>query len=222
MRTLLHVPLFASCRILRVLLAEKGLQTQLKVEPVWDRRPEFLALNPAGDVPVLVEPDGVTLPGASLALEYLEEVYPDPPLLGADPVSRAEARRLFQWFDGKFGREVTDNLVGEKLLRRLVGSGQPVSEAIRAGHSNIRYHLDYVGYLADRRRYLAGDAFGIADIAAACHLSCVDYLGDVPWDSYPLARDWYARIKSRPSFRPLLDDTVPGAPPPDHYRDLDF
>ena len=70
--------------------------------------------------------------------------------------------------------------------------------------------------------WLAGDDFSLADIAAAAHISCVDYLGDVPWSDYPGAHDWYARVKSRPSFRPLLADHIPGLPPPKHYADLDF
>jgi glutathione S-transferase len=82
--------------------------------------------------------------------------------------------------------------------------------------------LDYIGYLTEQRRWIAGDELTLADITAAAHLSCVDYLGDVPWSDHPNAKDWYARIKSRPSFRPLLGDHIPGAPPPPHYADLDF
>ena len=58
--------------------------------------------------------------------------------------------------------------------------------------------------------------------AAAAHLSTVDYLGDVPWKEHEEAKDWYARVKSRPSFRALLEDNVPGAPPQRHYANLDF
>jgi len=74
----------------------------------------------------------------------------------------------------------------------------------------------------ERRRWLAGENFSLADITAAAHLSTLDYLGDVPWDNHEPAKEWYARIKSRPSFRPLLADHIPGAPPPKHYADLDF
>jgi glutathione S-transferase len=117
---------------------------------------------------------------------------------------------------------VTENLVGEKLLKRLSRVGTPNSGAIRAGHANIGYHLDYIGYLVERRRWLAGDHFSLADIAAASHLSALDYLGDVPWDNHEPAKEWYARMKSRPSFRPLLADQIAGMPPPAHYADLDF
>jgi glutathione S-transferase len=117
---------------------------------------------------------------------------------------------------------VTENLVGEKIMKRFLGFGQPNSNAIRAGKSNLGYHLDYISFLAERRRWLAGDHFSLADISAAAHLSSLDYLGDVPWDAHEPAKEWYARVKSRPSFRPILSDHIPGAPPPKHYADLDF
>lgn len=154
--------------------------------------------------------------------EYLEEAYPDKPLLYGDIHQRAEIRRLVGWFEQKFNREVTANLVEEKVGKRLMGQGQPNSQAMKAGYANIHYHLDYIAYLMDRRRYLAGEEFSLADITAAAHLSCLDYLGDVPWEGHEGARDWYARVKSRPSFRPLLADRVPGISPVAHYDDLDF
>jgi glutathione S-transferase len=94
--------------------------------------------------------------------------------------------------------------------------------AIRAGRTNIRYHLKYIGYLIGQRNWLAGDQLTYADLAAAAHLSCVDYLGDVPWDEDDTAKHWYARVKSRPAFRALLADRIAGMPPPAHYADLDF
>lgn len=222
MRTLYHLWLSAPSRQVRIALAEKGLEFELKVERVWDRRQDFLALNPAGTVPVLVEDEGVVVVGRYAIAEYLEEMHPTRSLLGKAPLDRAEVRRLLAWFDDKFSHEVTDNLVEEKVMKRFMGMGQPNSAAIRAGYANVHYHLEYVGYLAERRKYLAGDHFSLADIAAAAHLSCLDYIGDVPWEEHPRAKDWYVRIKSRPSFRPLLQDHIPGAPPPKHYADLDF
>ena len=222
MRTLYHFWLSPYCRKVRVALAEKGLACELLVEKVSERRPEFLCLNPAGEVPVLIEPDGSVLADSAAIIEYLEEVYPHTALLGHTPEARAETRRLIAWFDDKFNREVTENLVGEKLIKRVQGYGQPHAASIRAGLANIHYHLDYIAYLADRRKWLAGDSFSLADIAAAAHLSTVDYIGDVPWEEHVEAKNWYARIKSRPSFRSLLSDTIPGVPPPRHYADLDF
>jgi glutathione S-transferase len=222
MRTLYHLWLSPYSRKVRVALKEKGLDFSLKVEKVWDRRPEFLTLNPAGTVPVLVEENGEVVADSGAICEFLEEVYPTRRLIGGMPAERAETRRLVAWFDTKFESEVTSNVLGEKVLKRFLGRGEPDATAIRAGLRNIHTHLDYIGWLAERRTWLAGNDFSLADIAAAAHLSCLDYLDDVPWDQHEGAREWYARIKSRPSFRPLLADHIPGSPPPKHYADLDF
>lgn len=222
MRTLYHLWLHPFSRKVRVVLAEKKLDFELKIEKIWERRIEFLSLNPAGDVPVLIEPDGTTLANSQVISEYMEEVYPETPLVGGDPVQRAETRRLTSWFDVKFNQEVTENLVGEKLMKRFLRLGEPHGPSIRAGHANIHYHLDYIGFLTEKRNWLAGDVFSLADIAAAAHLSAVDYIGDVPWEEHQAAREWYARVKSRPCFRPLLEDRIPGFTPASHYEDTDF
>jgi glutathione S-transferase len=222
MRTLYHLWLSPSCRKVRVVLQEKKLEFEMRVENTWDRREAFLALNPAGEVPVLVEPAGTPLSDSDAICEYLDETHPEPSLFGDQPVERAEVRRLVAWFDHKFNREVTENLVGEKIMKRFLGLGEPNSKAIRAGHANIHHHLAYIAYLTERRKWLAGENLTLADIAGAAHLSVIDYLGDVPWDENEAVKDWYVRIKSRPSFRPLLDDLIPGTKPPGHYRDLDF
>ena len=154
--------------------------------------------------------------------KIIDEIHPEPALVGRHPLERAEVRRLVHWFDEKFNVEVTENLVGEKVMKRFLGLGAPDSKAIRAGHNNINTHLSYISYLIERRKWLAGNEFTLADIAAAAHLSTIDYLGDVPWTDYHPAKDWYARIKSRPSFRALLSDHIPGVPPSKHYANLDF
>jgi glutathione S-transferase len=222
MRVLYHLTLSPFARKVRIVLAEKNLDFTMKTEKTWERRPEFLALNPAGEVPVLIEPDGTVLAGTDAIVEYLDEAYREKILIGINPVDRAEVRRLNSWFDLKMNQEVTENLLGEKMMKRFIGTGQPNSQAIRAGHGNLPYHLDYIAYLVERRRWLAGDHFSLADITAAAHLSSLDYLGDVPWDDHEPAKEWYARIKSRPSFRPILADHIPGIAPPKHYTDLDF
>ncbi len=210
MRTLFHLWLHPFSRKVRIVLAEKKLDFELQIEKIWERRTEFLAMNPAGDVPVLVEQDGTTLANSQVICEYLEEVYPEVNLLGRDPVQRAETRRLVSWFDVKFNREVSDNLVGEKLMKRFLKMGEPHGPSVRAGHANIHYHLDYIGFLTEKRKWLAGDNFTMADIAAAAHLSAIDYIGDVPWEEHEAAREWYEKVKTRNSFRPLLEDEIPG------------
>jgi glutathione S-transferase len=222
MRTLYHLWLHPFSRKVRIVLAEKKLEFKSEIERIWERRTEFLTMNPAGDVPVLVEADGTTLANSMVICEYLDEVYPEPSLLGLDPVQKAEVRRLTCWFDIKFNQEVTENLVGEKLMKRFLKMGEPHGPSIRAGHANIHYHMDYIGFLTEKRNWLAGDAFSLADITAAAHLSAIDYIGDVPWDEHQAAKDWYARVKSRPSFRALLEDRIPGFLPARHYENVDF
>jgi glutathione S-transferase len=222
MRRLYHMPLSPQSRKIRLVLGEKKLEAELIEERVWERRLDFLRLNPAGDVPVLVERDGRTLADSAAIFEYLEETGPEPRLLPSDPVDRAEARRLVGWFDGKFNAEVTENLVAERALKRLARTGHPDSARVKAGARAIKTHLEYVGWLVERRHWLAGEALTVADFAAAAHLSCLDYIGDVPWEVSDAAKEWYARVKSRPCFRPLLSDHLPGFSPPAHYADLDF
>ena len=222
MRILYHFPLSPYARKIRLVLAERRLPFELKIEKIWERRPEYLAMNPAGTVPTLIEEDGTIIPDSNVICEYLEDVYPDTPMIGRTPRERTEVRRLIAWFDGKFAAEVTRNLYGEKLLKRLSGKGHPDVNAIRAGYANLKSHMDYLGWLGENRRYLAGDEISVADFAAAGHVSTLDYTGEIDWASFPAVREWYARIKSRPSFRPLLTDRVAGIAPPEHYGNLDF
>lgn len=226
MRQLYHLPISPASRKARLVLAEKNLVFELVEERDWERRDGFLALNPAGEVPVLIEEDGSVISGATAIAEFLEETQSFLRLLPEDPLERAEVRRLIDWFDRKFAAEVSDGLIFEKVTRRFLGAseggGAPDMGVVRAALHNLRYHLDYIGYLMEERRWLAGDEMTLADLTAAAHLSCLDYVGDVPWGQYLGAKDWYVRIKSRPGFRQILADHVPGMPPPKLYANLDF
>ncbi len=230
MANLYHHPLCPHSRFIRLVLAEFGYDVELIEERSFDRRREFLALNPAGTTPVLQEQAGLVIPGAAPIAEYLDETrglaLGPRRLLPEDPAARVEVRRLMEWFNGKFFDEVSGYLVTQKVYRRFLkgpqGGGAPDMEQVRAARTNIRYHLNYIGYLVATRNWLAGDVITYADLAAAAHLSSVDFLGDVPWAENEMAKDWYARIKSRPSFRTLLADRVPGMTPDPVYADLDF
>lgn len=223
MRTLYHHWISPYARKIRLLLDEKKLDFDLELEKTWEQRQDFRELNPAGDVPVLIELNGKVFCDHNCIAEYIEEAYPENSLLGEDLAVRAEVRRLTGWFDGKFAREVTHLLVDEIMLKRLTGAaGAPNSNAIRQGRANIRPHLSYISYLVDRRRWLAGDKISLADLTAAAHLSALDYGGYIPWEEFDGAKQWYARIKSRPSFRGILTDRIPGLAPSPHYADLDF
>lgn len=223
MHTLYHTPLSPACRKIRLMLREKSINFQLKQEDFWQRRIEFFALNPAGEVPVLiVEKVLQPIVGPYAIAEYLDEKFPEVQFYGNTPEERAEVRRLVEWFDVKFDREVSQNILFEKVFKRVMGYGEPSSEAIRAGKSNLRFHLDYISHLLMSRNWLAGEYLTMADITAAAHISCLDYLGELDWDYKEPVKEWYMLIKSRPAFRDLLEDRIHGFNPPEYYRDLDF
>jgi glutathione S-transferase len=230
MLTLFHHPLCPHSRFARLILGELGLTTRLVEERVWERREEFLMLNPAGTTPVLVEEGVPAIPGAAIIAEYIDETRGAAAaslrLLPAEAADRVEVRRLTSWFNDKFYVEASGPLVTERVYKRFMpaadGGGPPDTETMRAARSNIRYHLSYIGWLIRRRDWLAGDRLTYADLSAAAHLSAVDYLGDVPWQEDETAKAWYARIKSRPCFRALLGETLPGLTPSPSYANLDF
>jgi glutathione S-transferase len=230
MLTLLHHPFCPHSRFVRLALEEMSLTPRLVEERTWERRTEFLKLNPAGTTPVLLEEGMPPIPGAAVIAEYLDETHGTKltrqRLLPPEPGARIEVRRLTSWFNDKFYEEVSGALVMERVYKRYIpmtqGGGSPDTETLRAARSNIKYHLAYIGWLIRSRDWLAGDSLTYADLAAAAHLSTADYLGDVPWDEDETAKAWYARVKSRPSFRTLLNETVPGLAPAASYANLDF
>jgi glutathione S-transferase len=227
---LFHHPLCVSSRFVRLILAECEIVPDLVEERPWERREDFLVMNPAGTLPVLVEDHGPPIAGAWPASEYLDETrgfaLAERRLLPPSADERAEVRRLVDWFMAKFHGEVTHYFVEEKVAKRERAhsgrDGSPNSAALRAARANVRLHLSYVDYLMGKRKWLAGEGLTYADLAGAAALSVADFLGEVPWAEAGEARDWYARIKSRPTFRPLLADSVRGVAPPPHYADLDF
>ncbi|MEQ9692905.1 glutathione S-transferase family protein [Shimia sp. SDUM112013] len=221
MNRLFHVPLSPFCRKVRLVLGEKRLEVELVEERYWEQDPDFLRRNPAAKVPVL-KMDGKMMADSGAICEYLEEKYPDPALMPKDIDQRYEVRRLVAWFDDKFHHEVTSKLLYERVNKKVMGQGYPDSGNVKAGARAIKYHLDYMTWLLDHRRWLAGDHMTLADFAAAAHLSSLDYICDVDWNRSDVVKDWYAKIKSRPAFRSILADQIPGFPQPAHYADLDF
>lgn len=230
MLTLFHHPLLPSCRFIRLAFGENGEELELIEEKPWSRRKEFLALNPAGSLPVLLAEGDVPIVGATVIAEYLDEtrgiLKRDRRLLAENPMDRAEIRRLVDWYLVKLDSEVTRHLVRERVFKPMMppeqGGGSPDSTAIRTARANIKQHMKYTNWLAGSRNWLAGPRLTYADLAAAAALSVLDYLGEVDWRDNNAARDWYARVKSRPSFRSLLNDRVRGLAPATHYADLDF
>ncbi|MBT8411717.1 MAG: glutathione S-transferase family protein [Octadecabacter sp.] len=221
MNRLYHYPLSPFSRKVRLSLAEKRIEVELVEERYWEQGADFLRRNPAGKVPVL-KMGNRTMADSTAICEYLEETHPNPPLLPQGAEARYEVRRLVAWFDDKFYAEVTSKLMGERVFRKVMGTGYPDSTNVKAGSKAIKYHLDYMAWLLDQRRWLAGNDMSLADFAAAAHLSCLDYVCDVDWNRSDIVKDWYAKIKSRPAFRSILADQISGFPQPAHYSDLDF
>jgi glutathione S-transferase len=221
MNRLYHYPLSPFSRKVRLSLAEKKIEVELVEERYWEQGSDFLRRNPAGKVPIL-RLGNRTMADSGAICEYLEEAYPTPALLPKGAESRYEVRRLVAWFDDKFYKEVTSMLVGERVFRKIMGTGYPDSGNVKSGSRAIRYHLDYMAHILEQRRWLAGNEMSLADFAAAAQLSCLDYISDVDWNRSEVVKDWYTKIKSRPAFRTLLADQVSGFPQPRHYADLDF
>lgn len=227
-----HYPLSVASRFVRLVLAECEVEAELVEERFWERRDEFLLLNPSGTVPVMVEHDGPAIAGAWALAEYLDETrgfgMSDRRLLPSGADNRAEVRRLAEWFLFKFDSEVASYLVEEKLIKRYRSNatggygGAPNSSILRAARANIKTHLLYIDHLIASKNWLAGDRMSYADLAAAAAFSVADYLGEVPWQEAGESKVWYMRLKSRPSFRPLLAEQVRGLKPAAHYQDLDF
>ena len=224
-RSLHHFPLDPASRQVRLALGEKRLLFSEVSERYWEPKASLEAMNPSGLTPILVELQGaqrLVICESRAILEHLEEQYPQPDLLGTDPATRAEARRLVQWFERKFDNEVNAYILYEKMDKRLLGLGAPDMANLRQGRENLRAHLAYLESLLANRDWLAGPRLSQADFAAAAHISVIDYFGDVPWREFSAAKTWYMKIKSRPCFRPLLADRWPGLAPAGHYDNLDF
>ncbi len=232
MLRLIHFPLCPFSRSIRLALQELHLPHALIAENVEAAIPGARGLALPADLPLLELEEGGVVAGAYAISEYVDELAGrgvldarEPRLFPGTTEDRAEARRLVDWFHRRLDREITQPLLAAKAWPRIASgppAGAPSSSRLRTVHASLRQHLDYIGYLADTRSWLAGDTLSFADLSAAAQLSVLDYLAEVPWEGAPSARVWYARVKSRPSFRSLLADRIPGLAPPSHYEDLDF
>ena len=230
MRTLYHFPLHPPSRMARIALTEKKLKVREIVVNPWETEPKFTKLTAEGTPPVLIDltQHGThTISGARAITEYANDGSKRNPLLSEDPYECAEARRICAWFDERFTSEVDAYILAEKVERAVlsqteydVGPADP--EILREGRTHLAEHLTYLTTLLEKRDWLAGRRYSLGDIAAASHLSCLDFLGEVSWRDYPVVKEWYQKIKSRPAFRGLLGDRQAGLRPPRHYTDLDF
>ncbi|SFP55067.1 glutathione S-transferase family protein [Sphingomonas rubra] len=220
---LYQFPLCPFSRKLRLLLGEKGVGYELVRESPWARRDEFLDMNPAGQVPVMVDAGrDILLIDSTAICEYFEETVEQASLISGTATSRAEIRRLVAWFDDNFFREVTGPLLYERMEKRVAHRAAPDARALREAMKAAITHLDYVDYLLDHRQWLAGATMTLADLAAAAQISITDYLGGIDWKGHEQTARWYRGLKSRPSFRPLLAERMELVSPPSHYDNPDF
>jgi glutathione S-transferase len=204
-------------------MGEKGVGSELVRESPWLRRDEFVDMNPACETPVLADAEaGITLIDSTAICEYLEETIERAPMISGTAANRAEVRRLVAWFDHRFYADVVAPLMNERMLKRIVHRASPDAKALRDAMKNADAHLDYVDYLLDHRRWMAGAVLSLADLAAAAHISVADYLGGIDWRGHEQTRHWYAGLKSRPGFRPLLAERMEIVSPPEHYDKVDF
>lgn len=218
---LVHHNISPHSRKIRILMAEKKMLFALQDAEPWNLPEDILKINPAGELPILIF-DAKMIVGNYAITEYLEEKSKENSLLKGDLLQRAEIRRLCAWFDDKFYKEVYQNIVTEKVFKRFRYGLSPDTRRLKAGLHNLKYHLEYIDWLAYRNNYLAGNDFSLADITAAAHISVIDYLGDIEWDEYKNAKIWYSKIKSRASFQDILKDKIKGILPSKQYRNLDF
>jgi glutathione S-transferase len=214
-------PLCPFSRKVRLLLGEKGVAYELVRQSPWLRPDELLALNPACETPV-VEKKPLALCDSRAICEYFEETIDKAPMIPGTAADRAEVRRLVAWADEKFHGDVVAPLMTERMKKRLVTREAPDTKVLREAMTLANSYLDYFDYLLDHRRWLAGPALTLADLAAAAQLSVADYLGGVDWRGHKSTADWYMVMKSRPSFRPLLGERMEVIQPPAHYDKIDF
>ena len=218
---LVHHSISPQSRKIRLIMAEKKMLFVLKEEEPWNISQDIMKINPSGELPVLIF-DGNVISGNYAITEYLEESSPQYKLLPEDLKERAKTREIMNWFDTKFYNEVYKYIVTEKIIKRFQLKEAPNSKVLKAGLNNLKYHMQYIDYLADRNNYIAGNTLSLADLTVAAHISIIDYLGDISWNDYKNAKLWYAKVKSRPSFKDILKDNIKGIHPSANSTNLDF
>ena len=205
------------------MLGEKGVAYDLVTEHPWESRPGFRDINVAGRTPAMRDAErDLNLSDSVAICEYFEETEATKPLYAGSAAQRAEIRRLIAWFDSKFYSEVGAPLLQEKMIKRLFYRQTPDATILRQAMRAATAHMEMLGSLLDHHNWLTGTTMTMADLAAAAHISVADYLGGIDWAGHDLVHDWYAVLKSRPSFRPLLDERMGALMPPPHYSDVNF
>ena len=198
-------------RRVRIFMAEKGISCeteQLNIVLGENLSDDFLAVNPRGVLPTLVLDDGTVLDESVAICRYLEETHPEPALMGADALSKAqiEARQRHMEFDGLFSAaEAFRNAYPRFAKRGLGGNVGPVDAIpalVERGKASVLRFYNRLNEDLGQSRYVAGDAFTIADITALCAVDFASMAArvPVPESCENLAR-WHAEVSARPSAR---------------------
>jgi glutathione S-transferase len=216
-----HYPICPISRQIRVYLKELNLEADIIKESYWERRVEFLKLNPASTVPIIVF-DKEAIIGYYAITEFFKENFDNFYLMPKISQEKNLVRQEIYWFNEKFYREVSKIILEEKMIRLLKRIGGPRSEYIRAAKTNLLHHLKYITSSLEAHSYIISEHLTCADIVAASHISTIDYFSEMNWDNFPLIKNWYSIIKSRPSFRTILQDNIAGFTPQKDYANLDF
>ena len=222
MHTLYHYYLCPSSRFIRLVLEEYKLEYSLQLENYWKPQKEFLLLNPAGHLPVLINIDNYALIGANVCMEYFNNLQLKPNLMNNSYQEQAEIRRICHWFEVVFKKEVLDPLIHEKVYSRIVDNINPNSNNIRSALQNLNFHIRYFDYLLKYKDWIVGDNLTYSDLIASANFSIMDYIGLLDLRNYKHIKEWYLKVKSRPSFKTLLKDQIVGLNPHNDYKNIDM
>ena len=194
MLKLYYHPVSTYSRRVRIALMEKGLDAELLEVDLFGRKqfePAFLALNPAGRVPVL-DHDGFVLSESTAILEYLEAVFPEPPLLPSDTRERALVTMHLKRCDVDLAEPARRILVPKRFLPRERWREEPMARSRR----KIQSHLEVLETHLEGREYLVGNRYTLAEI---CYTPFLHFLELMEVEPGPAVAAWANRLLARPS-----------------------
>jgi glutathione S-transferase len=224
MYKLFHFPLCPFSRKVRFLLSYFNIPSVLVEEKFWERREGFLRLSPIGTVPLMVKKNGLIMPHSGLISDYILKNYAKKgELMPTEESESMKVKSVAIWFDEKFFNEVSRILLYEKVIHVLKQDEMPDVNALSASRYNLQIHLEFMEFMLSNHQFLAGEFFTLADVVGACHISVLDYLAEIKWNTTsPLIKEWYGIVKSKLAFKEILSDKIPNIKPSITYETLDF
>jgi glutathione S-transferase len=190
----------------RITLAHKKVPHEMIVPQNKNEDPEFGKLNPFRLTPVLVLPDGRSIYESSVVNEYLEDAYPEPPMLPKDPFARARVRMIEDTTDQYVLPAVRDLMLARfdykppKLIRRK--PGEVDAGAVDAAQANVRWHLARLEADLHPGPWFGGTIFSLADAALVAPLTLTLPLIEVlPDPKYPRIAAWTQRVAALPAYQ---------------------